>query len=94
MSTKAQTHIFIPHQSVTPPHSRMSLANVEAAVNEGRDRADICAQLLLHSSKTLPVIVSDEIDGKSQVTKSSGTSNAVKVRLTVLGKVEVDDHVY
>ena len=72
----------------------MRLANVEAAIDEGRDRTDISAQFLLHPSKTLSIIVGDEIDGKSQVTKSSGTSNTVKVCLTVLGKVEVDDHVY
>lgn len=42
----------------------------------------------------MAVIVGDEIDGQTKVPKPPGAADAVKVRLGVLGEVEVDHDVH
>jgi len=49
---------------------------------------------LLDLVKIKAVIISYKVDGKTQVTESSRSANPVKIGLTVLGEVEVDDDVY
>lgn len=41
----------------------------------------------------LLIIISDEVDGKTEVTKSSRSTNSVEVRLRVMWKVEINDDV-
>lgn len=41
----------------------------------------------------MAVVVGDEVDGQTKVPKPPGAADAVKVRLGILGKVEVDHDV-
>lgn len=42
----------------------------------------------------MAVIVGDQVDGETQVSEATGAADAVEVRLSVLGEVEVDDDVH
>lgn len=70
------------------------LADVETAVNLGRDWTDLRSQILLHHPQGVTIIVCDQVHRQSQVTKTPRPANAVKVRLSVLREVEVDDNVH
>lgn len=70
-----------------------TLLAVEGPVHYRGDGLDLSAQLLLNAIEVQAVVVGDEIDGETQVTKTSGSTNAVEIRLRVLGKVKVDDHI-
>lgn len=39
------------------------------------------------------VLLSNEVDGESKVTKAARSSDSVQIRLTILREVEVDNHV-
>ena len=54
---------------------------------------NLCIKLLLYLIKRLTIIPSDKIDGNTQMTKSAGSTDTMKVRLSVLGKVKIDDNV-
>jgi len=55
---------------------------------------DFGAKLLLNLVQVKAVIVRDEIDGQAQMTKATGTPNAVKIGFRVLWKVKIDDHIH
>ena len=57
------------------------------------DGLDLCSQLLLNSVESKSVVVGDQVDGHSQVTEPSATTDSVQVGLGHLGEVEVDDDV-
>ena len=42
---------------------------------------------------TPPVFIGDEVNGDAQVTKTSRTADAVKIRLGMFRKVKVDNNV-
>ncbi len=42
----------------------------------------------------LPVVVCDEIDGNTQMTESSGTTDTMQVCLGHLGEIKVDDNIH
>ena len=71
----------------------MELGDVEALVDVPGDGLDLGAQLRLDPVKRESVIIGDQVDGHSEVTISSASSDPVKVGLGHLGEVEVDDHV-
>ena len=71
----------------------MELGDVEALVDVPGDGLDLSAQLRLDPVKRESVIIGDQVDGHSEVTISSASSDPVKVGLGHLGEVEVDDHV-
>jgi hypothetical protein len=39
------------------------------------------------------VLVGHEVNGETQMTKASGTTNSVKIGLRVLGEIKVDDDI-
>ena len=57
------------------------------------NRLDLGTELLLNLIQVEPVFIGDEVDGETKVSESTGTTNTMKVRLGVLGKIEVDDNV-
>ena len=69
------------------------LAAVHGRVDGGRDLLDLSPELLLDAEEVEPVVVSDEVDGDTQVAETSGTTHAVKVGLGVLREIEVYDNV-
>lgn len=54
---------------------------------------DLGIKLLLYLIKRLAVIPRDEIDGDTQMTEPTGPADTMKIRLSVLGKIKVDDDV-
>ena len=48
---------------------------------------------LLDAEEVVAVLVGDEVDGQTKVPEPAGAADAVKIRLGVLGEVEVDHHV-
>jgi hypothetical protein len=50
-------------------------------------------QFLLDAIQVKPILVRDEVDGESQMTKTSRPAYAVEVRFRVLWKVKVDDDI-
>ena len=72
----------------------VELCHVEALVDDFRDRPDLRAQLLLDPVKGEAILVGNQVDGHSEVTKAAGPSNTVEVGLGHLGEVKVDDHIY
>jgi len=71
----------------------VELSHVERLVNVPRDGLDLSPKLLLDSVKSEPVVVRDEIYRNTQVAESSTATNPVKVSLSHLGEVEVDDDI-
>jgi len=71
----------------------VELGHVQRFVDVPRDWLDLSSQLLLDPVESEPVIVGDEVDGDSEVAKSSTAANPVEVGLSHLGEVKVDDDV-
>jgi len=71
----------------------VELCHVQRFVDVPRDWLDLSSQLLLDPVESEPVIVGNEVDGDSEVAKSSTAANPVQVGLSHLGEVEVDDDV-
>ena len=67
--------------------------NIQPPVDRLWYRHDLRAQLLLDLVQVEPVLVRDEVDRQTQVSKTTTTTDTVKVCLRVLGEVEVDDDV-
>lgn len=55
---------------------------------------DLGTQLLLNLVQVETVVPIDQVDSKTQVTKSARTTNSVKIGLGVLWEVEVDYHIH
>lgn len=69
------------------------LRDVELGVNFLGNSLDLGGEIGLDLVDVVTVIVGDEIDGKTQVTETAGSTDAMKVSLRVLGEVEVDHNV-
>lgn len=48
---------------------------------------------LLDAEEVVTVLISNEVDGQTQVPKAPRTSNAVQVRLGILREIKVDHYV-
>ena len=71
----------------------VELSDVEAFVDVPGDGLDLCAQLLLDPVQSKSVVIGDQVDCDSEMTKSAASSDPVKVGLGHLREVEVDDDV-
>ena len=49
---------------------------------------------LLDAEEVVAVVVGNEVDGETQVPEATGAADTVEIGLSVLGEVEVDDHVH
>lgn len=67
--------------------------DVQSLVNRLGDGLNFCAQLLLNLVKVETVLVGYEVDGQSQVSKSTGSTNTMEICLAVLGEIKVDDDI-
>lgn len=59
-----------------------------------RYRFNFSSQLLFNPMQWKPIIVSDEINGNTQVTISSRTSNPVQICLRHFGEIEVYHNIH
>ena len=83
----------VPSQNILA-FQAIQVSGVGRWVNGGRDRLDLCAQLLLNAVEVVSVLVGHEVDTQAKVAETARSPNAVQVGLRVLGKVEVDHHVH
>ncbi|KAH3662543.1 hypothetical protein OGAPHI_005795 [Ogataea philodendri] len=67
--------------------------NIKRFVDLGRDRLDLCAELLLDFVQVEPVVPVDEVDGDTKVAESSRSADSVKVCFCCFWEVKVHHHV-
>jgi hypothetical protein len=67
---------------------------VEILVNILRDTFDLSVKFILNCKQILLVILSDEIDSHTKMTKSTRSTNSVKICFSILGEVKVDNNVH
>jgi hypothetical protein len=70
------------------------LANVQTAIDNGGNCANFRTQLLFDASKGMAIVKRYQIDSETQVAEPTRTTNSVKIGLTVLWEIKVDDHIY
>ena len=66
---------------------------VEVLVNVLGDGLDLRAQVVFDIEHVILVILRNEVDGKTEVTETSRTTNSVQVGVRLAGEVKVNDHV-
>ena len=66
---------------------------VEVLVNVLGDGLDLRIQVLLNAEHVILVVLRDEIDGQTEVTKSTRSSNAMQVGVRLPWEVKVDHDV-
>lgn len=69
------------------------LGNVEVLVNLGRDGLDLGSKLLLNLVQVVSVVPVNQVDGNTEMAKSTRSTDSMEIGLGVLGEVEIDDHV-
>ena len=69
------------------------LVDVKFLVDGWRNRLDFRTELLLDLVQVKTVFPVDEVDRQAKVTKTSRTTDSVKVGLCILGEIEIDDDV-
>ena len=69
------------------------VVNVEVLLNDLGDGLDLSTKLLLYPVQIEPVFPVDQVDGQTQVSESTGTTDSVQVSLGVLREVKVDDNI-
>jgi hypothetical protein len=52
-----------------------------------------CEKPLTNTVQIKAILVSDEVDGESEVTVTTGSTDSMQVRLGVLGEIKVDNDV-
>jgi hypothetical protein len=67
---------------------------VRYLVYDRRNGFDCRAQLLLNLVKVESIIIRNKVDCQTKMTKSTRSTNSMKVGFCILGKVKVDNHVY
>ena len=67
---------------------------VEILVDVLRDWLDLGVQFILNLEHFMLVIFSDEVEGETEMTKSSRASDPVEVGVRAAWEVEVHDHVH
>ncbi len=77
------------------PRNRLGiLVHVQALVNGVGNRLDLGAQVALDIVQVEAIVPVDQVDGQAEVAIPARATNTVKVRLGVLGEIEVDDDVH
>lgn len=71
----------------------MEFSHVETFVDIPWDWSDFRAKLLLNSVEGKPVVVGDQVDGNTEVSKPSTSADPVEVSFGHLGEVEIDDDI-
>jgi len=71
-----------------------SSTHVESLVNIGWNGLDLCAKLLFDLVKVEAIFIGDEVDGKTKMTITARSTNAMQVRFGVLGEIKVDNDIH
>lgn len=68
--------------------------DIQSLVNDLGNRLYLRPKLLLDAVQVESVFICDKVDGETQVSETTGSSNTVKVGFRVFREVKVDDDVY
>lgn len=69
------------------------IVSIKFLVNRLRDWTNLRAELLLNFVQIKSIIPVDQVNSHTQVPVSSRTTDAMKISLCILWKIEIDDHV-
>ncbi len=69
------------------------VVDIKVLINHSWDWLNLSAKLLLNIVKVEAILPVNEVDGETEVSKTSGTTNAMQVGLGVLWEIEVDNDV-
>lgn len=69
------------------------IVDVELLVDDLRDGLNLGTQLLLNLVQIETIFPVDQVDGQTQVAKTSGTTDTVKIGLGILREVKVNHHI-
>lgn len=69
------------------------LIDIELLLDDRGNRLNLSTQLLLDAIQVEAIIPVDEVDSQTQMSKATGTTNAVKIRLGIFREVEVDNNI-
>lgn len=67
--------------------------DVETLVDNRGDGLDFSSKLLLDLVKVETIFIGDQVNGQTQVTETTTTTDTMKVGLGVLGEIKVDNNV-
>jgi hypothetical protein len=68
--------------------------NIKSSINGLGNRLDFRSELLLNLIQVETILVCNKVDSQAQMSKSTRTTNTMKVSFAVLGEIKVDDDVY
>jgi len=68
-------------------------SNVECTIDMLRDGGNLRPKLLLDTVEVKTIFVRHQVDGETQMSEPTGTTNTVEIRFGVLGEIEVDDNI-
>ena len=67
--------------------------DVKGAIDMLWDGGNLRPKLLFDTVEVKAIFVRHQVDGKTQMAESTGTSNAVKISFRVFGEIKVDDDI-
>ena len=71
-----------------------SRSDIKRTIDMLRDGGNLRPKLLLDTVEVKPILIRHQVDGKTQMSEPTGTTDTVKIRFRVLGEIKVDDDVH
>lgn len=68
--------------------------HIQGGINHLGDGFDFGSQLFLDAVKIESIFVGDQIDGDTEMSETSGSTNSVQVGLCHLGEIEINNNVH
>lgn len=68
-------------------------SDVEALVNDWRDGLNFSSEFLFNLVEIETILVRNQVDGQTQVTKATATTDTMKIGFGVFGEIKVDNDV-
>lgn len=68
--------------------------HIKGRIDHLRDRLNFGTQLFLDAVKIKTIFVGDQIDGDTEMSETSGSTNSVQISLRHLGEIEINNNVH
>jgi len=68
--------------------------SVQVLVDVLRNRADLAVEFFLNLEQVGLVVFSDEVDGDTEMSKTTRSTDSVEMGLCILREIEVDDNIH
>ena len=59
-------------------------SHIQGLVNHGRNRSNLCSQLLFYLVQVEAIVIRNQVDGETQVSKATGSTNAMEIGFRIL----------